>query len=105
MNHSNDENTLRPELQRAVALFYDGQSTPLLSAKGAGKDAQEIIDLARENNVPLCSNPDLLDLLANLDPGDQVPEELYVAIAQVIGFAYYLRWNQTPSDTDRLSIG
>lgn len=82
---------LRPELQKAVALFYDGQGAPQVTAKGTGADAEAIMALAREHGVPLCDNPALVELLAQIEIGEQIPEALYITIAHIIAFAYRLR--------------
>lgn len=84
-SYSNDE------LQKAVALFYDGQNTPQITAKGWGACAEEIVAIAREHDIPLCDNPALVDLLVNLELGDSIPETLYVAVAHIIAFAYELQ--------------
>ena len=80
-----------PDLQKAVALFYDGSQAPVLSAKGTGLEAEEIIRIADEAGVPLCDNAALVELLAQLELGDSIPESLYIAIAHIIAFAYKLR--------------
>lgn len=82
------------DLQKAVALFYDGQNTPQITAKGWGATAEEIVAIAREHQVPLCDNPALVDLLVNLELGDNIPETLYVAVAHIIAFAYELQGKQ-----------
>lgn len=82
------------DLRQAVALFYDGDNTPTVTAKGEGKTAQEIIDIARENGITLCENKPLLELLMDLELGDEIPESLYIAIAQIITFAYQLQGKQ-----------
>ncbi|MDX2425161.1 MAG: EscU/YscU/HrcU family type III secretion system export apparatus switch protein [Cycloclasticus sp.] len=74
----------------AVALKYDGDSAPTVTAKGRGDLALEIIELARENNVPLDTNPELVKLLSSIPLGDDIPEALYIAVAEVIAFAYLL---------------
>ena len=76
---------------RAVALFYDGETTPRVTARGSGALAEEIIRIAREHGVPLHEDRDLLVLLSQLELGDEIPRELYVAVAEVIAFAYMLR--------------
>ena len=78
------------ELKQAVALKYDGESAPVVLAKGSDKTAQEIIDVAREHGVPLCDNPALIDLLSRLELGEEIPEALYVSVAYIIGFSYEL---------------
>ncbi len=79
------------DLIQAVALYYDGENTPTITAKGEGETAQTIIDIAKANGVTLCENPPLLELLAELELGDEIPESLYIAIAQIIAFAYQLQ--------------
>jgi flagellar biosynthesis protein len=82
---------MNPELQKAVALFYDGSGAPQVTAKGTGAEALEIMALAREHGVPLCDNPALVELLSQIEIGEQVPEALYIAVAHIIAFAYRLR--------------
>ncbi|MDO3382495.1 EscU/YscU/HrcU family type III secretion system export apparatus switch protein [Gilvimarinus algae] len=79
------------ELTKAVALYYDGKSSPVISAKGTGDIAREIIDIAREHDVPLCDNETLVDFLVTLELGDEIPEKLYLAVAYIIAFAYDLK--------------
>lgn len=90
--------TLKPELQSAVALYYDGTGAPQVTAKGLGDEAREIIDLARQHNVPLCENPALVALLAEIELGETIPEALYIAVAHIIAFAWDLR-DLTPGPT------
>lgn len=90
MNHISDN-----ELQKAIALFYDGNRAPVVSAKGVGREAEEIIRIADEAGVPLCDNAPLVELLAQLELGDSIPESLYIAIAHIIAFAYKLQWDIT----------
>ena len=75
----------------AVALRYDGDGAPRVTAKGRGPIADAILERAREHNVPISNNGDLVQLLAQVELGDEIPESLYVACAQVIAFAYHLR--------------
>jgi flagellar biosynthesis protein len=75
----------------AVALRYDGNGAPRVTAKGRGAVADAILERACEHNVPVSNNGDLVQLLAQVRLGDEIPEALYVACAQVIAFAYHLR--------------
>ena len=75
----------------AVALHYDGETAPRVTAKGAGDVAEQILAIAREHDVPLQDNPELVKLLSKIELGDQIPEALYVAVAEVIAFAYMLK--------------
>lgn len=85
------------EVKQAVALFYDGESAPTLSAKGDYSVAEEIIKVAQEHNIPICDNPELVDLLMTLELGDSIPESLYISIAYIIAFAYKLE-GKTPEN-------
>lgn len=76
---------------RAIALRYDGQSAPTLVAKGDDEIAQAILDLAREYEIPIYENAELLRLLAGLEVGDEIPEALYRSVAAIIAFAWYLK--------------
>lgn len=77
-------------LPLAVALQYDGERAPRVTAKGRDEIAEQIIRLAREHGVPMQENEPLAGLLARVELGDEIPEALYLAVAQVIAFAYHL---------------
>lgn len=83
------KNTVNPP-DIAIALKYDGENAPTITAKGRGEIAQEIIELALNSDVPLDNNPELVKLLSSIPIGDSIPEALYVAVAEVIAFAYLL---------------
>ena len=89
--------------RRAIALEYDGASAPRISALGQDALAEEIIALAREHGVPLQDDPELAAVLARIPLGEEIPEALYRAVAEVIAFAYLLcgKWPpaQSPSQT------
>jgi flagellar biosynthesis protein len=78
------------KIQKAVALFYDGNNSPIVTAKGIGAVAENIIAIADEHGVPLCDNGALVELLVQLELGDDIPETLYLAVAYIIAFAYQL---------------
>ncbi|BBU46087.1 MULTISPECIES: EscU/YscU/HrcU family type III secretion system export apparatus switch protein [Pseudomonas] len=77
--------------RQAIALSYDGQQAPTLSAKGDDALAEAILALAREHEVPIYENAELVRLLARLELGEQIPEALYLTIAEIIAFAWQLR--------------
>ena len=89
MKDSNDEGI--DAYKKAVALQYDGQSAPTVTATGEGQLANDIIALARDLKIPLYENAELTEMLATLDLGDQIPHELYIIIAQIIALAYNLK--------------
>ena len=80
------------ELKKAVALKYDTEkgSAQKVSAKGHGMVAETIIELAREEGIPISEDPDLVSSLVKLDLEDEVPRELYMAVAEILAFAYGL---------------
>lgn len=85
-----DENGLsRPTI--AVALHYDEQSAPRVTAKGRGDVAEHILAVAKAHNIPLEENPALVGVLSELELGTEIPEALYLAVAEVIAFAYMVR--------------
>lgn len=79
------------EKSLAVALKYDGENAPKVTAKGSQDIAEQIIALAKKHNVPLSENKELVTLLSTLELGEEIPEVLYLAVAEVIAFAYMLK--------------
>jgi flagellar biosynthesis protein len=79
-------------LPRAVSLRHDrgGGAAPRVTAKGTGELARAILELAREHDVPVEQDPDLLELLAACDLGTEVPVELYHAVAELLAHLYRL---------------
>ena len=77
--------------RQAIALKYDGQQAPTLTAKGDDALAEAILKLARDNEVPIYENAELVKLLARMELGDSIPEELYRTIAEIIAFAWNLK--------------
>lgn len=74
----------------AIALSYDGEQAPTLSAKGEDELAQAIIQLALNHEVPVYENADLVRWLGQLDVGEEIPEQLYQVIAEILAFVYML---------------
>lgn len=80
----------------AVALKYDSSSmdAPKLLAKGAGKIAQRIKDLAEEHDIPIMENPELARNLHSLaDIGQEIPPVLFQAVAEVLAYIYKIKSN------------
>ncbi|MGJ9458843.1 EscU/YscU/HrcU family type III secretion system export apparatus switch protein [Oceanobacillus sp. CF4.6] len=76
---------------KATALKYDQKknSAPMVTAKGKGLVADEIIKKAKENEVPILEDASLVELLAELNINETIPEELYQAVAEVFSFIYH----------------
>jgi len=85
-----DENRQKASLN-AAALKYDGENAPQLVAKGKGLIAQQIIETAAQHDVHIHSDPLLVKVLEQLELGDKIPEQMYLAVAKIIAFAYFLR--------------
>ncbi|KRW59487.1 EscU/YscU/HrcU family type III secretion system export apparatus switch protein [Pseudomonas sp. TTU2014-080ASC] len=77
--------------RQAIALNYDGHNAPVLSAKGDDELAEAILAIAREHEVPIYENAELVRLLARMELGEAIPEQLYRCIAEIIAFAWYLK--------------
>lgn len=76
--------------QKVVALKYNAekQSAPRVIGKGQGLVAEKILDLAKEKGIPLYNDPELVEILSQLDIGLEIKPELYQAVAQVLIFIY-----------------
>jgi flagellar biosynthesis protein len=80
-----------PQKKRsAIALHYDldKDHAPKVTAKGKGAIADRILELARENNIPIHEDPDLIEVLSKLDLGQEIPADLYKLIAEVLVYVY-----------------
>jgi len=75
---------------RSAALSYKGQGAPRLVAKGEGDVARRIVALAETHDVPIVQEEQLTELLCALPLGDEIPPNLYVAVAEVLAFVYRL---------------
>jgi len=76
--------------EKAVALQYDNDknSAPKVIAKGEGRTAQKIIQIAKENGVRLKKDEDLVELLSKVELDAEVPPQMYKAVAEIFSFLY-----------------
>lgn len=81
-------------MQKAVALKYDYTTAPTIVAKGSGQLAEKIMAVAKENDVMLHQSPELVEMLSTLELGEEIPEALYLAVAEIIAFAHGLKEDQ-----------
>jgi len=72
--------------QLAVALHYDRTGAPRVVAKGKGSIGEKIIEVAKANNILIEENEVLAGALSNVELGDEIPAELYKAVAEVLIF-------------------
>ena len=77
-------------MDKAVALLYDDKrgGAPRVVASGKGPTAARIIAGAHESGVQIVADPDLVELLARVPVGVEIPAELYRAVAEVLAFVY-----------------
>jgi flagellar biosynthesis protein len=76
--------------KRAAALRYEGSGSPRVTAAGKGLIAEKILEEARSAGVPIREDKALAEALAGLELGREVPEDLWVAVAQALAWAYRL---------------
>ncbi|MBK1690718.1 EscU/YscU/HrcU family type III secretion system export apparatus switch protein [Ectothiorhodospira mobilis] len=74
----------------AIALQYTGRGAPRLTAKGRGEVAEQIEALARTHGVAIHEDAALTQALSQVPLGEEIPENLYVAVAEVLAFVYWL---------------
>lgn len=76
--------------RKAVALKYNPElrSAPVVVAKGKGVVAEEILKRAAENGVPVQEDASLVEVLSKLDLEQEIPQELYQLVAEVLSFVY-----------------
>jgi flagellar biosynthesis protein len=80
----------KKQRKAAAAIQYDAKKdrAPKVTAKGFGVIAEKIIERAIAANVPLREDPDLANALAKLPLGEEIPPNLYKAVAEVLAFLY-----------------
>lgn len=76
--------------REAVALQYDRDKdpAPIVTAKGKGYIAEQIIALAKEHNVEIRQDADLAQLLGKLDLNTPIPLAAYAAVAEILSYIY-----------------
>lgn len=85
-------------IQKAVALKYDRKKddAPKVTAKGKGKVAEKIIELAKKHDIPIKDDPDLIEVLSSLDINQEIPSEIYAAVAELLAFVYSVNSKRQP---------
>ncbi len=74
----------------AVALGYEKEknNAPVVLAKGQGDIAKKIVELAKENNIEIKQDADLLQILKAVDINQEIPVEAFAAVAEIISYIY-----------------
>lgn len=83
-NHSTNKSVVSLQYKKGI------NTAPKVTAKGQGWVAEKIIKMARENNIPIREDKDLLNLLSEIDVGKEVPESLYKVVAELLAWVYQL---------------
>ena len=76
---------------QAVALEYGLNTAPVVTAKGEGELALEMIAQARRNGVYITQDPELLALLCRLNVDEEIPPELYRVVSVILSWVYWLK--------------
>ncbi|MCH8312826.1 MAG: EscU/YscU/HrcU family type III secretion system export apparatus switch protein [Nitrospinae bacterium] len=76
----------------AVSLRYKSSddTAPKVTAKGKGLVAEKIISLALENNIPVQQDPDLVEVLSQMDINQEIPPTVYQVVAELLAFVYQM---------------
>jgi flagellar biosynthesis protein len=78
-------------MRQAVALAYGKHLVPVVTAKGDNDLAMRMLEEARQQGVFISEDPQLLALLSRLDVDQEIPQELYTAVAVVLSWVYWLK--------------
>jgi flagellar biosynthesis protein len=81
---------MKEKMRKAAVLKYKHQidRAPQLVAKGKGMVADRILEMARKHRIPIQSDPALVEVLSQLDIDQEIPPDLYRAVAQVLAYVY-----------------
>ena len=80
----------RKNSQLAVALLYDRTGAPRVVAQGKGTLGEKILEVAKAHDIPIEENEVLAGALSNVELGEEIPAELYKAVAEVLVFVLRL---------------
>ncbi|MBU0675080.1 MAG: EscU/YscU/HrcU family type III secretion system export apparatus switch protein [Proteobacteria bacterium] len=82
----------KPHAKKAVALRYDPDRdpAPVVLGKGVNLLADKIVELAKEHNIPIYEDSDLVEVLSRLDLSAEIPPSTYVVVAEILAFVYRL---------------
>ncbi|WP_180994246.1 FlhB-like flagellar biosynthesis protein [Bacillus sp. Marseille-P3661] len=89
--------------KEAVALSYDSSSdiAPKVIAKGKGIVAENILEKAKQHDIPIQEDPSLVELLSQLEINETIPEQLYQVVAEIFAFIYKIDQNIESADNGK----
>jgi flagellar biosynthesis protein len=76
---------------QAVALEYGQNKAPVVTAKGEHELAQRIVEEAQRQGVYVAEDPRLLAMLSRLDVGQEIPQDMFTAVAVILSWVYWLK--------------
>ena len=84
-----DEKNRERRIQAAALQYDQGKhEAPMMIAKGSGAVAEKIIALAKEQDIPLQRDPELLQILMKLEINQEIPENVFHAVAEILAMVY-----------------
>lgn len=86
----------KPDRAAALRYAHGKDSAPVLVAKGRGAVADRIMEVARAHGIPIREDRELVEVLSTLDLYQEIPEELYKAVAEILAFIYRLSQKTIP---------
>lgn len=100
--------TSQDKTKKATALRYEGAggSAPIVVASGRGEVAARIIEKAHEAGVHIVEDADLIEILSQVPIGEEIPEHLYLAVAEILAFVYRMngRYKEQLSSAETLRL-
>ncbi len=91
------EKKIKTTMAAAIKYDADRDDAPKVAARGRGFIADKIIEIAKQYDIPIKNDPDLVQVLSKLDVGAEIPVELYRAVAEILAFVYSL--NESKAET------
>jgi len=88
----------------AVALEYGQYITPRVTAKGQNELAQRIVEEAKKQGVYVTEDPQLLALLSRLDVDQEIPQDVYTAVAVILSWVYWLKGMQPGDEKNKRTL-
>ena len=93
---------MTPFNRKAIALAYGKHPVPVVTAKGEDALARQMIEEAKKQGVFISEDPQLLALLSRLNVDEEIPRELYTAVAVILSWVYWLK-DMRPGDEKNLN--
>jgi len=95
---ANSDNPDEKNQKKAVALKYNKEknAAPHVAAKGRGLVAERILSIAKEHDIPIQEDKDLVEILESVEVEQEIPLEVYAVVAEI--FAYIYKTNKTAAE-------